>query len=118
MSKFGIHANKSFIKGSDITPLPGIILVTDIEKGDKLTKGGIILPDDDGKDRGIRARWAKVWKVGKNIDYLIPGDWVLISHGRWTRAIYLEVENNEPIEIRSADPDEILMTSDTNPLEN
>ena len=48
----------------DIKPLRNKVIVRDIEKGQQVTRGGIILPDDDGKDWGIRPRWAKVYKVG------------------------------------------------------
>ena len=41
------------------------IIVRHIDKGEQVTKGGIIIADDDGKDRGIKPRWAQVYRVGK-----------------------------------------------------
>ena len=35
-----------------ITPIRDKVLVINIESGSKMTRGGIIVPDDDGKERG------------------------------------------------------------------
>jgi len=43
-------------KNPAITPIKGKVLVHNIETGDKRTKSGIIILDDDGKDHGIRER--------------------------------------------------------------
>ena len=58
----------------DLNPLKDHILVYEMENGEKITRGGIIITDDNGKDRGIRPRWAKVQKVGSNIDYVSAGE--------------------------------------------
>ena len=39
-----------------LKPMKGKVLVHNIETGDKRTKSGIIILDDDGKDHGIRER--------------------------------------------------------------
>lgn len=97
-----------------IRPLKGKVLVHRVESGSRLTKSGIIIPDDDGKERGIRERWGQVYAVGPNIDDVKVGDWVLIKHGRWTRGI--DVENNGTrTTIRQIDwPDAVLLVSDQN----
>lgn len=90
-----------------------------MEKGDKVTSGGIIVLDDNGKDRGIRPRWAQVWKVGPENSDLTPGQWVLLEHGRWTygiEAIIPEGGENEVFYIQRADPAGILLVSDECPL--
>ena len=38
----------------DIKPLRNNLIVRNIEKGERKTKGGIILRNDDGKEHGIR----------------------------------------------------------------
>ena len=47
-----------------LRPLRENVIVTNLEKGERLSANGIIIPDDDGKDTGIRARWAQVYAVG------------------------------------------------------
>ena len=98
-----------------IKPLRNKVLVTDIESGDKITTGGIIIPDDDGKERGIRPRWAKVYAVGDNIKDLTPGQWVLISHGRWTRGVDIH-DDGKKITVRQIEyPDAVLLVSNSKP---
>jgi len=79
----------------DIEPLKSIVLVRDMEHGDKITKSGLIIPDDNGKDRGIRPRICTVYKVGKDIDFLKPGDKIIVSHGRWTRGVDMDVKGDK-----------------------
>ncbi|NJO62372.1 MAG: hypothetical protein HC836_30355 [Richelia sp. RM2_1_2] len=98
----------------DITPLANVVLVSDLEFGERKTSSGIIIPDDDGKERGVRPRWAKVYKVGKKVDEVMPGEWVLISHGRWTRGVTL-TNNNESVVIRMIDRNDILLVTDEAP---
>lgn len=98
-----------------IIPLKNKVLVTNIESGDKITSSGIIIPDDDGKERGIRPRWAEVYAIGSEITDLSVGQWVLVSHGRWSRGVPVKT-NNETITVRQVDyPDAILLVSDTKP---
>ncbi len=105
---------------SDISPLPDHVLVVDMEKGDKVTKGGIILRDDNGKEHGIRPRWAKVYKVGRRVDYVKPGEWILIDHGRWTYGVDARFVDENGVEqklyVQRVDTNDILLVSDTCPL--
>ena len=81
-------------KGTALRPVNDRVLVSDMYFGEKKTSGGIILTDDDGQERGVYPRWGKVYAKGKsNKDEYQVGDWILISHGRWTRGICLETEN-------------------------
>jgi co-chaperonin GroES (HSP10) len=66
-----------------------------MEFGEQKTKSGIIIKDDDGTSRGVRARWAKVLKVGPEQTELKAGDYILIEHGRWTRATKILVDGQE-----------------------
>lgn len=91
------------------------VLVTDMHFGEQVTKGGIILGNDDGKTRGIYPRWAKVYSKGPtNTDPYEIGEWILIEHGRWTRGIKLDTEDGE-IEIRMVETESILAYSDEKP---
>lgn len=88
------------------------IIVTDMKFEERITRGGIILPQDDMKSHGIRPRWAKVYALGP--DYkgdITEGSWILISHGRWTRGINIVDESGERT-IRRVDPNDILLMSD------
>jgi len=102
----------------NLTPTKGTVLVTNIEQGSKMTRGGIIVLDDDGKERGIRERWAQVWAKHPDVDDLEIGDWVLIKHGRWSRGIDITDGDGRALTIRKVDyPDAVLLTSVENPLD-
>ena len=94
------------------------VLVSDMYFGEQKTKGGIILGDDDGKTRGIYPRWGKVHSKGPdNKDIYNIGDWILIEHGRWTRAMKVELEDGTELEIRMIDAECVLAMSDERPDE-
>jgi co-chaperonin GroES (HSP10) len=80
------------IIANDITPIKSVVLVRDMEHGDKVTRGGLIIPDDDMTERGIRPRVCTVYKVGREVDFVRPGDRILVSHGRWTRGVEMDVD--------------------------
>jgi co-chaperonin GroES (HSP10) len=94
-----------------IFPLNDTIIVSDMTFDQRITNGGIVLLNDDMKSSGIRPRWAKVYAIGpKQLDVQI-GQYILISHGRWTRGIKIEDDEGEKT-IRKIDPNDILMVSD------
>lgn len=91
------------------------VLVSDMQFGEQVTKGGIILGNDDGKTRGIYPRWARVFSKGPdNKDDFEVGDWILVMHGRWTRGINVETAAGE-IEIRKVELESILAVSSERP---
>ena len=102
---------------NDLRALKGKVLVNNIEQGEKRTKNGIIILDDNGKERGIRERWAQVYALGPNVDDLTIGQWVLIKHGRWSRGIDIKTTEHATT-IRQVDyPEAILLVSDDCPIE-
>ena len=103
----------SRIKGS-ITPLKKRVLVSNMHFGDVKTKGGVILLDDDGKAEGTHPRWAKVYAIGKDQDDVKIGQWVLVAHGRWSRALKVK-KNDVELEVRMIDENDILLISDDEP---
>ena len=106
--------NINAIKGN-LRAIGKRVLVTDMHFGEQVTKGGIILGNDDGKTRGIYPRWAKVYSKGPdNVDDYEVGQWILIEHGRWTRGMKVETEDGE-IEIRMVEEESILAYSDKKP---
>jgi co-chaperonin GroES (HSP10) len=111
--KLGVQI--SAIKGK-IRPILDRVLVSDMHFGDTTTNGGIIVLGDDGKDRGIHPRWAKVFAKGpENKDPYEVGDWILIEHGRWTRGFRYESENGE-ITLRMAETKSIMLWSSEQPI--
>ena len=82
------------------------ILVVDMDMGDMTTSSGIVIQSDNGKAHGVKPRWAKVYKVGSEVDVDVKvGQWVLIEHGRWTRKINIDdgegVKDFQKVEIKS-----------------
>jgi hypothetical protein len=94
------------------------IIVSDMSFDERITKGGLILLNDDKKSAGIRPRWAKIYGLGPDVKdpELQIGKYILISHGRWTRGITVETPSGE-VTLRRVDPNDILLVSDT-PMED
>lgn len=101
------------IKKSQFKPIGAHIIVSDMSFDQRITHGGILLPNDDMKSSGIRPRWGQIYAVGAdNTDAdIVEGKWVCVSHGRWTRGIDIEDETGKKT-LRRVDPNDILMMSD------
>lgn len=111
---FGSHGGKQYTVDNDITPLKKRVLVSDVHFGERTTKGGIIMMDDDGSADGIHPRWAKVYAIGNKQEDVKVGQWVMVSHGRWSRAFKVKKEGVE-LEVRMIDENDILLVSDDEP---
>ena len=111
---FGGDGGKQYTVENDITPLKKRVLVSDMHFGETKSKGGIILMDDDGSAGGIHPRWAKVYAVGNQQEDVKVGQWLLIAHGRWSRAFKVAKEGVE-LEVRMIDENDILLVSDDEP---
>lgn len=94
-----------------IHPLTDSIIVSDMVFDERITSGGIVLLNDDMKSAGIRPRWAKVYAVGPEQKDIQVGQYILISHGRWTRGIKIDDGAGEKV-IRKVDNNDILLISD------
>jgi len=94
--------------GESLRPLHDTIILTNLEVGDRLSTGGIIIPNDDGKETGIRARWGQVYAVGPEQKDVKVGEWILMQHGRWTTGADLKLEGSEKFRFWRADPKGIL----------
>ena len=114
---FGSHGGKQYTVDNDITPLKKRVLVSDMHFGETRSKGGIILVDDDGSQSGIHPRWAKVYAIGNKQDDVKVGQWILVSHGRWSRAFKVKKDGVE-LEVRMIDENDILLVSETEPEQN
>lgn len=94
------------------------VIVSDMKFDERISKGGIVLLDDDKKSSGIRPRWAKIYGLGpdQSDPQLEIGKWILISHGRWTRGITVETPEGK-VTLRKVDINDILLVSDQ-PMED
>jgi Chaperonin 10 Kd subunit len=110
MSKYAFEAKK--IKS--LRALQAHVLVTDMHFGQRKLGSGIILGNDDGTSEGIRPRWAKVFAIGPDQHDVKVGQWILVAHGRWTRANDIEVDGEEKA-LRRVDQNDILLISDEHP---
>jgi co-chaperonin GroES (HSP10) len=99
-----------------IRALPNRVLATKGDFGEHVTKTGIIISSTDGKASGIVPRWFQVLEVGRGIDYVTPGDWILVEHGRWTEGMEVEDDRlDEGDRVWQIDPKGILGISDQEP---
>lgn len=72
-----------------ISPIRNHIIVSDMDTEDEKVVRGIIIPNENKKDRGIHPRKARVQKVGPDQVDVQIGDFILVEHGRWTRGVKL-----------------------------
>jgi co-chaperonin GroES (HSP10) len=85
-------------------PIGNRVLIKNMYFGEQQTASGLIISSDDGKTRGIYPRWGQVHSKGpENNDEYQVDDWILIEHGRWTRAFKLN-----DVELRMAEAESVL----------
>jgi hypothetical protein len=89
------------------------VIVTDMVFDERISRGGIIIPNDNGTSLGIRPRWGRVYAVGKDQHDVRVGQWVCVAHGRWTRGLDIEDDAGTKRTIRKIDPKDILLVSDS-----
>lgn len=104
------------IKVKSVRALRDHIIVTDMNFKERLTNSGLIIPSDDMKSAGVRPRWGQVYTVGPDQTEVLPGQWVCVSHGRWTRGVKVESDGAE-FTIRRIDNNDILLVSDEHPTD-
>jgi len=94
-----------------LKPLHDTVIVSDMQFDERISQGGIVILNDDMKDSGIRPRWAKVYAIGPDQKDIQVGQYILISHGRWTRGV--KIDDGQGVKtIRKVDNNDILMVSD------
>jgi co-chaperonin GroES (HSP10) len=99
---------------TSIRALQDHILVADMNFDQRTMSSGLIILGDDGRSAGIRPRWAQVFAVGPKQEDVKVGQWVLVTHGRWTRGVNIEDATGEHT-IRRVDNNDILLVSDETP---
>lgn len=101
-------------KVKKLIPLRDHVLATDMNFGQRQLSSGVILLGDDGKSDGIRPRWCRVYAIGPEQKDVVPGQWILVEHGRWTRGIEVEIDDAQ-FTVRRIDATAIMMVSDEEP---
>lgn len=93
------------------------ILCTDGDFGDTYTPGGILIKKTIGKAEGIVPRWFRVFDTGPDIDFVQPGQWVLVSYGRWTEGVNIPDERfqGEIKKVWRVEAESCLAVSDEKP---
>jgi co-chaperonin GroES (HSP10) len=104
-------------KISKLVPIRDNVLVRDMNFGSRALSSGILLLGDDATTAGIRPRWARVYAVGPEQREIEPGQWVYIEHGRWSRGVEVEIDE-ETFTLRRIDPKCIIFVSDEQPPED
>ena len=101
---------------SQLRPLNDVVIVSDMVFDERITNGGIVLLNDNGKGTGIRPRWGQVYAIGPDQKEVQVGQWICVAHGRWTRGIDVEDDAGKRT-LRRIDPKDILAVSD-NPVDD
>ncbi len=109
--------NLTRIKAATFRPLKDNVFVSDLESGPTVTAGGIIRPDDNMSERGIRPRWGRVFAIGPDVEGISVGEWVYIEHARWTNAIDLELSSGKTRVWKVEWPKSVLLASPEDPRE-
>jgi len=102
---------------SKLKPIRNNIVIVDMDFGEQVTKGGLVLLSDDGKSEGVKSRWGRVHSVGPMQEDVKAGEWILLEHGRWSRGFTVLDDDGNDIVIRRADPNGILVVADEKPNE-
>ena len=99
----------------DLRAIQDRVIVNDMDFGEHVTESGIVIQSDDGRVRGVRPRWAQVFRKGQaNKDEYAEGDWILIEHGRWTRG-FTYTDGDTEYTLRMVEPSAILMYTTEKP---
>jgi hypothetical protein len=105
--------NKNNVIDGEVIPLRDNILATDLEFGAQVING-IIIPNDDMTERGIKSRWAKVYKIGPDVTGIEVGNWILIEHSRWSTGFNIN-EGNGNVLVRWVEYKSIELVTDEKP---
>lgn len=90
------------------------VIASDMNFGETKTAGGIVLRSDNAKAHGVHPRWGKVYCIGPEQKDVKVGQWILVEHGRWTRA--MQIDDGEGVKtIHRIDVNGILAVSDEAP---
>ena len=64
------------LKKHQIRAIKKDVIITDMSFDVRLSTGGLILLNDNGKSTGIRPRWGRVYAVGPDQHDVTVGQWI------------------------------------------
>jgi co-chaperonin GroES (HSP10) len=99
---------------TQLKPIKDAVIVSEMVFDERISTGGIVLLNDNGKSSGIRPRWGRVYAVGPDQHDIKVGKWICVEHGRWTRGIDVEDEEGKKT-LRRVDPKDIMLEADEQP---
>jgi hypothetical protein len=103
-----------FVKHIKVRAIHKDVIVTDMDFGEMVSDGGIVIMSDNAKVHGVKPRWGKVYKVGPEQTDFVPGQWILVEHGRWTRKMRIDDGEGEK-DIQKVDLKCIVAVADERP---
>jgi hypothetical protein len=104
------------VKHIKIKAIKDWVFVSDMDFDEMVTSSGIVIRSDNGKSHGVKPRWGKVYKVGPEQHDVEVGQWILIEHGRWTRAMHIDDGDGEK-KVHRVDAPAIIAISDEKPTD-
>ena len=90
------------------------VIVSDMDFGEMVTATGIVIQSDNAKAHGIKPRWGKVYCIGPEQTDVKVGEWILVEHGRWTRAMHIN-DGERELKLHRVDVTGIIAVSDEKP---
>ena len=102
------------VKRIKIRALHNHVIVSDMNFGEIKTTNGIVLRSDNAKAHGVHPRWGKVYCIGPTQTDVKVGQWILVEHGRWTRAIKINDGISDKT-VHRVDVNGIIAVSDEEP---
>ena len=102
------------VKNIKIRALHDWVIVSDMDFGEMVTSSGLVIQSDNAKAHGIKPRWGKVYCIGPEQKDVKVGDWILIEHGRWTRAMHIN-DGEREIKVHRVEVKSIMAQSDERP---
>ena len=80
------------------------------------TESGLYLGlDDESSETFVRPRWFEVTHVGDEQKDVVPGQYVLVPHGRWSHGFNLDGSLAEVDKLFQIDHTDMLLVSDEAP---
>lgn len=102
------------VKHIKIKAIRDWVIVSDMDFGDMVTKSGLVIRSDNGKAHGVKPRWGKVYCIGPEQTDVKVGEWILVEHGRWTRAMHIN-DGEQELKLHRVDVTGIIAVSDEKP---
>jgi hypothetical protein len=102
------------VKNIKIRAIRDWVIVSDMEFGEMVSSAGIVIQSDNAKAHGIKPRWGQVYCIGPEQKNVKVGQWILIEHGRWTRAMHIN-DGEREVKVSRVETKSIIAVTDQKP---